>query len=259
MGFRYLGKPKRFAEPLGMASGSQTLDQYLQALGFSNYGYYDYRYSRAFQESTPATASGVDDPVGYWQDLSPYGNHAVQSGADSLKPTLAADGLSFDGGDYLTTDALAAIASGDDQPVTVIAKLKWDDLTGVTVWFGFGNSGTNTPYFWGYNNSGTTYSIYRQDDTSTNDSIATQTGINTTAYQIAELSFSGTQGTAYLNGVAGTPASMDVGTITLDRATIGASGRVAYANHIQATIQAVLVLPRVITDAERSHINNFLA
>jgi len=81
-------------------------------------------------QSNGGAASGVGDPVGYWQDKSGQDNHVEQFIA-SLKPTLRADGVEFDGaGDNLVRGSVSGLST---QPLT------W--LVAVTILSGFNNNG----------------------------------------------------------------------------------------------------------------------
>lgn len=70
--------------------------------------------------STPVTATS--DPVGRLADKSGNGRHFLQAGAGTLKPTYAGtgNGITFDGGDYLTIGSLATTFTAQ----TVIAVFK---------------------------------------------------------------------------------------------------------------------------------------
>lgn len=104
MGFRYLGRPKVFAEPLGMASAGQSLAGYIAGLPNDLIVWRDWS-SAVYQDSGATTPATGTDPVGYWEDRSGNGYHATRD-SDTTRPTLTTvngkRALDFDGSnDYL--------------------------------------------------------------------------------------------------------------------------------------------------------------
>lgn len=128
----------------------------------------------------------------------------------------------FDGSnDYLliTNSTL----SGSDKPFTILAAFK-SGLVGTSdcTIMGMGNSSDSDTYqiFKPNATGGGGYVFARRDDGGTTKTISGGSGDGNT--RIASLVFTGTTGTAYIDGVSVATGDLDVGTTSINRIAIGA-------------------------------------
>lgn len=243
-----------------LSTSHKQISNIIQSAGAG--GYYDYRYSQFFTDSAGTTPAGFTDNVGYWSDLSGFGNHATQAGASSVKPTLTTDGVSFDGGDWLGANGLASIASGDDVPFSVIAKMHFTSISGSNRWLSWSNSGAG-PLNYEHGFTGITgpnrHNSIRIDNVGGTSSVNNVTVLSLTNFETVTYIFSGTtislwvNGTQTLNSVA-----HNVGTITLNQVTIGARRRTAADLFFTGLIRSLVIVSGAISDDNRRKIEKLL-
>jgi hypothetical protein len=196
---------------------------------------------------------GIDrdaaDAVSSWQDSSGNNNHCTQA-TTAAKPTYRASqfgsmpGIHFDGGDFL--ESSVGMSTGSYTKVVRVSLDGFEQLGNIL------SSGSDpgaghalfmnnqaTPRLW---HGGTSFSI------SNTPMVAFQQHILVATYDAANLT-----GTLYLDGVqvgTGTAANHANPTYKL--------GAIAGGSFMRGTIGEVLIYDRVITEAERLAVENYL-
>lgn len=167
-------------------------------------------------------------------------------------------GGEFTTDDYATADGIASGFSGEDKPATVVMLFRADDAT-LNDLFSFGRSTQNTP-LWRLSVS-TTLRFQIQDNTATNKVRTTTETINVGQWHIFALTKTGTTIAGYLDGNAVTwdDADVDVGSVTVDQATIGALGRIGYSAYFEGGIGPVPVWDRALSAGEILRASNQIA
>ena len=218
-----------------------------------------------FQDSaktTPVTADG--DVVGAMADKGDNGNDATQ-GTTANKPIYKAtiqNGLSivrFAVNDYLEVDALAAIFTGIDKPMTIFAALKQTNNTGTQQVFGVARGASSNPLFVLDIATNVNYRLVRRDDAVTLKLLTA--GTPDTLAHLLYAEFSGTVGTLRIDSaVIGTPnTDFDLGTLTLDKATVGARNSLgALSNYLNGDIYELLVYDSVLSATNRQLVEVYL-
>lgn len=201
--------------------------------------------------------------VSAWTDQTTAGNSASQA-TGSAQPLFEAAGfngkasIKFNGtSQFVSANGVAASLSGSSAPyflgvagqyVTVTAS----DAISAT------SSSTDSP-FTAFGSDGTSYRTRRRDDSVTAVVISATTA-NTSAHVFSNL-FSGTTNSLWVDNTAraGDPTAMSLGTMTVNRFSIGclnlSSGAAAFANFRFAE---VVVVARSISTTERTLLQTYL-
>lgn len=195
--------------------------------------------------------------VTQWNDQSGNGNHAL--GGAGHYPTLGAGGIVFNGSSqYLTIDSLASIFSGADKPFTLIL-VKEETTTAFTDRpFSTGNSGTNVPTFSiYYDNPPDNYVFNLRDNTNTVADHAF--GTVTTNRTLLTIVMSGTTVSIWEdNTPVLTDAAANVGTVSVNRVSIGVLRRSDLGGYFHGNIQAVLVYSVALSATDRAALDTWL-
>lgn len=173
----------------------------------------------------------------------------TQAGADSVKPSWTDGGfgsndrpyLQFDGNDYLSNNALAAALMGTDNYRLFCFAAKFDATTAGSQLFSLGRSSSANPRHHCDIGGSTDWRLLVRDNAGTLKSTAG--GTADTSAHIFSYEFTGTVGNVYVDGalVAG-PTDMDVDSLTLDRATMGAlDSNGAVSAYLTGRIAACLI------------------
>lgn len=206
------------------------------------------------------------DAISTWPDSSGLGNDATNAGG--IRPVYKTSILNGKpavlftraSSQYLIANGIAAAASGSDLPVTAVMVIQPVTLsTGVThVFAGWGTSALANPRFWFYSNNGQ-YNVIRRDDAATQ--LTGSVAGETTSPQVLTYRFSGTACQIYRDGTALASAmALDVGTITLDRFTIGANLQAAVAaNFYDGYVMDMVIYAADLSTGDRSAVERGLA
>jgi hypothetical protein len=207
------------------------------------------------------------DAVGRWHDLSTAGLHATQ-GTSALRPSFTTSSsfkpgraaLSFDGtNDQLLVDALATLLTGDDTPFSVLAVIVPTSVSGNRTVLGLGNASEGNTFV-SLDNATTTQRFVRRDSAATAAESTITAGAAANVIQLASAVFYGTTVDVVLNGLTGNiGAALNVPSLTLTQASIGASPRNTSSNFWSGDIFEVIVFSRAITLRERKTIERTLA
>lgn len=166
--------------------------------------------------------------VAYLKDFAPNARHMTQ-GTAGAKPTYVSTGfgtaslpyLDFGGDDYLSNNSLASDIMGTDVVRTCIIAGKFDATTAGSQLFALGQNGSANPRHHCDIGGSTDWRLLVRDNAGLLKSTAGGTA-DTNAH-IFTYDLNAILGNIYIDGtlVAG-PTDMDVDSVTLDRATIGA-------------------------------------
>ena len=194
--------------------------------------------------------------VSEWKDKSGNNNHATQL-TGSNQPTSGThtingiNGIYFDGvNHYISANAIATLLTGSDVPFSMFVVFEPTDETpgSSEVLIGIGSSTSNTPLIDLNQVTDGTTSLLRRDNTASS-SVITQTAVS--GPKIHVQAFSGTTVSVWVNGVLeNNEEAMDVGTLSLDRFTIGALLRASVSNQYNGVIGQVLIYNRRLSDEE---------
>ena len=168
--------------------------------------------------------------------------------------------MHYDGtADYLSANALAASFSGSDLPMTIFTVHRSFDNSANKMIFSLGRNSSNTPLHLLRANSAAVKNAFRRDDASS--SVNTNFGSSTTALEIFSNVFTGTDITLYVNGTLSGAANqaMNVGTITLDRASLMARDTGgAVSEYTGGYLAEVVIYNRALTTGERESVEDYL-
>jgi hypothetical protein len=231
-----------------------------------------------FQEFEPTDISGClswhradrgvthsADLVSQVDDLSGNNNHATQS-SGANKPTLVRNvvnglpALSFDGSaSYLSFNTLAASLTGSDVAFSVVAVVKnFPVNVNSNTLFSVGRSSSGNPFHIMETDGGTTFTYSRRrDDAASLVSLSTVS--NDTSVNVISTVFTGTTASAWKNGTnqfSGT--AQNVGTMTVDQATIGALNRTSVSNYWTGYICELVIYNSALTDGARMAVEYYL-
>ena len=213
-------------------------------------------------DGTLAAFCGAGDGFVYrWWDQSGSARHAVAA-ADTNEPKIVDSGvivteegkpaIEFNGSDnFLSADTLATVFTGEDKPVSVFFVLKIAIAEGRDV-FGFYSSTSSTPIFrpfsMGSGGSANRFQVFNRDAASVSVNHIFGT-IGTQLQHIASIS-NGTSQSLYQNAVAAASSlNIDVGDITVDLCTIGATSQSGTeARFFSGTISELIVYADAKTD-----------
>ncbi len=214
--------------------------------------------------TTPVTSSG--DPIGTITGLV----NAVATGNDTTRPTYAPTGINghpaiqFAGASSqkLTVNALAASLAGADSPYTMVAVAQVTTPGTNQNVFSAGRSSSATPFVNARGVSGSRWDSSRRDDASASISVTPNSPLIPTATGVVlAVRFFGTTVELWVNGarIVG-PSAMDLGTLTLDRVTLGALGTNAYSQFMTGFLGRFVLFGRALTYSELAGVvNNFRA
>jgi hypothetical protein len=157
---------------------------------------------------------------------------AAATGIATARPLYIASSIGgfpaarFDGvNDMLKSVGAAVIAAltGTDTPNTVLAVLKKNGNTGNQILWGASKASSAVAFHSMRDTGATGLAFLRRDDASTLVQPAQGLTINDTNPHVITFVFTGTAGTGYKDGTAGTAGiALNVGVTTLDQFTIGA-------------------------------------
>lgn len=216
-----------------------------------------------FANADGTGAVAVGDAAGYQTDTSGSGINGTQSTAGA-KPSLqqTVGGLyylAYDGvADYLEANGLAAIATGDDTPFTIVSAT---DFTrggfNEGIW-GFGSS--TTPALWeGFATSESTYRpLNATDDAGGTYSLASTETVEGVCVRTE--TYTGTNVVYRKNGteLINTPAAL--GVKTLDRFIWGGTPRGGTPQRFtNQKFYGAVAIDRVLTAEETTALENYLA
>lgn len=209
--------------------------------------------------------------VSQWSDISGNNNHATQGTAANQPTYVAATSgvngnayLSFDGtNDYLSANGLATTLTGNDTPFTIFMVTAATDTLGNYTPFSAGNTASNNNYllFFDASVSASTSQLWaeRQDSVPTTQSANSGGTTFGTSTKVLSYVFSGTTVSAWLNGtLAINGAALNVGSLTLDRATIGGWGRIAVSAFYKGKICEILIYNSALGSTDRQSIEGYL-
>lgn len=222
-------------------------------------------YTVAFPAGTYTNDNVYQGVLSTLTDSSGNGFNASTSSAGvcPIYESLAFGGqpsMKFDGvDDFMSANGAASFASGADTPMTVIvAGQKY--TTGVTGHgLTFGNSANaNSQHLpWRYNGADT-YQVARDDNAGT---AVTVSGAAANVNQHALIwVFTGTRQSFYEDNrqQTGNAYSLDVGTVTFDRLTLGALGRTTTTSFCKVRIAEVIIFDTAISDLVRNYAQAYL-
>jgi hypothetical protein len=189
---------------------------------------------------------GVDGYVATWYDQSGNGNDAVQNTATSQPKivengVLVADGIKFDGGQYLSNTALGSSFAGTAVPFSAFSTLKSNILTSNWVPFAFGSTTNTNPIYeplvsasgsWGY--------FVRDDSGGIKDDLTLTTGsLNA---EVLSCTSTGSLLDFFQNGTAfATNEDISLGSLTTNVFAIGALVRSTVLNFLDGTISEIII------------------
>lgn len=193
------------------------------------------------------------------------GTQLIQATAGN-KPTYRATGpggaaypaWQFDGGDFLTADALAATFSGSDKPFTLIACVAQTSTVGTqTVWSCGSSSAASPRQDCGYTGSGPAR-FSRQDDAAANTTSNAAGGGGTTLKVLSWL-LSGTVGYIWRNYTPDLEMAADVGAMTVDQFTFGCLRRTINAQFFSGYIAepGIMICSGIVSNAELFRLVNY--
>jgi hypothetical protein len=214
-------------------------------------------------DASAITALANDDPCGTWSDRSGLGNHVSQAVVASLKPTYKTNqqnslpALSFDNGDWLSNDAIAAYFTGVNKPCTTAAVFKRSDAEDdYAVVCG---GATATPILFNLAlASSNEINLFRRADDST--LVNPAAGTTSTNPRIAEIRYGAATADAWLNGTKiHNGVACAVGDTTLVKFTIGAwrFDVAAIGNYYNGLIMEILMYRSAVLDADLSAIRAY--
>jgi len=206
-----------------------------------------------------------NDPVTTWFDCSGLGNHVTQAGAASLKPTYKTNqqnglpALSFDGGDYLINNAIAAYFTGEDKPISIVACLKQTDQVGTDNVVSCGGA-DSMPLKIPLRYATTNFTPIIREDGGANQvssAIAHGAGIN---MHIQSVVCSGTTLSSWTNAVnKQNEVAHNVGTITLNKFAVGTLlYGTSTSNSFDGILAELLVYKSALLNADRTRIQTYL-
>lgn len=219
----------------------------------------------ALEQSGGSISSDGGD-CGWWGDQSGNGNHATQATA-AQKPHWIADQvnglplLKFDGvDDLLIVDSMATHLSGDDGPAfTLFMVAQKVSNNTYDILYGGSRSDSIRALRHLRTDDDDTYH-WRHRDNLNNSADATG-GSSDTDGHLLTFTFTGTAASLYRDGVAiFEDQASDVGNVTINQATIGASQErdtSAEANYADVYVGEIVFVSRVVTNAERGQMETY--
>lgn len=210
------------------------------------------------------------DPVITWEDSTANNHDATAPGAGS-RPTYIASAINsqpavrFQTDDVLNANSLAAVFTGTDKPISIAVALKQEDIANTQRILNFGNNAdtaANKHMFLDISAaSPATHRFRKRDDAAA--AISASFGNSTTNPTVLILVCNGTQANLYRQGSrVGNPVAQDVGDITLNLCSIGASSANAtpdYASFFDGFLGRLAVWSRALTLSEIVQVNSTFA
>ncbi len=151
------------------------------------------------------------------------GNQSAYSASDANfagHPSLTFDGV--DNFMQASAGTICSGVSGTDTPITVLMAVKNTGVTGTRAYMEWDAAGAVSPRFAVPYRNAATPRLFRTDNAASNVDAVLAGAVLTTAPSIYTLSFSGTTGQMFVNGVAlAAAAACNVGVCTFDLFTLG--------------------------------------
>lgn len=199
--------------------------------------------------------AGVTDRVSQWNDLT--GKFNFTQATASKRPALSGGTVSFDGADDLMqADAMAAILSGADVPISFIVVAKPNVVTGDQDVLDFTKVGAGNPTV-ELQITGSKYKWVHADDASAGANVVEVSGTANTSKHVQVWVYTGTAISLFIDGVVNATlnaAADDIGQQTFTsagHATLGARFPSNTASQWwPGTIDAVLAVNRALTARE---------
>jgi hypothetical protein len=197
-----------------------------------------------------------------WPDLSSEGNDGVQAnpalqgdyeflGWDGTQPCVLLNGETS--GEHLTFDAgtLPASLSGNDTPytITLVCQITTNP-TSDRMLLSAGNSGTFTPFLDLRVSSTDRYSFLQRDDAAVISTASEAVSSFDTGRHQFTLHFDGTTRTLYKDGVSIATNATALGTITLNRFTLGRLRRTVSEEGVDFRTPGMTIYSRALTAPE---------
>lgn len=196
------------------------------------------------------------DSIATLTDRTANGNNFVQA-TGAAKPTYrtsifgsgAKPAIEFATDDFMTCDGMASLFSGSDMPFSFYLLYKHTNTTGTQRFFSLGKASTATPFTYFQTNQAS-----RTDDAALNATrsfAAVHLGP-----RIIVVSFTGTAITIRADGGSSSGA-LDVGTMTVDRLTLGCLRRNTNANFMNAYLAEFAMWNVALTTDEMQALENY--
>jgi hypothetical protein len=217
-----------------------------------------------FQSSAGTTAVAVDtDPVGYWAsqfaDTTLPAALQATAGSRPLYKTNIQNGLPmllFDASnDFLALDALASLFTGEDKPFTFLAATKAVSTAGTQRILSFGKAAGDTPFT--SVDTAAHYGVQRRDDANVS-AVQSAGGVQDTACHILSVRFDGTTVTVRVDGVQVASGALNVGTMTLDKVSLGALIRSSGQDYLNGYLGEALLYKAAVNLGDLRGLENFL-
>lgn len=244
----------------------------------------DYKDVSTLKQSVVGTtdATAVNDPVGYWADKSATGAHMVAaSDSAGVRPTLAADGVVFTTSQrlqHIFANAAASLnlwthAQATGATVIILGKFT-AAATAQGSLFAEGSTGSSTPTMaFGRSGSGNAMNLFLRNDANNilvpsaaqitgNSQISFDGNLACLIYELDALSATASAGRAKGrddNTQGAGFAFTRSGTLTTDRIALNSFARSTAAVQNGGTYQLVMVIPRLLTTAEKNEIVAYAA
>lgn len=193
------------------------------------------------------------------------GSNDLTQNTPALQPAYISEGINnkspacnFNGtSHYMSADGLSSVFTGEDKPFTSIVVSSPDTTTGTQTAWSLGSSSDFNPFHAQDMTSGS-WRIVKKDDAATILSTAVVTAAASDF--VSTIRCDGTE-IQSLNGISGRGVtvpniSLDVGTLTLDRFTVGALGRPSYINFMDGKISDIIMCSSALSDASVNIIMN---
>jgi hypothetical protein len=200
-----------------------------------------------------------------WSDLS--GNSYTLTAATGLGPTWetaeinSLPAMKFNGSSqYMSNNTAAANFSGADLPRTFFLAIKTVTESGTDAHIAAGSSTGANPLFEVDTNAGKPRLVVR-DDGGTTAAPQGSVGLGTVAWKILTVETSGTSCTMWINGSSQTvsPTAADVGTITINRFTVGARfSNGTINNYSDSLIAEIIIYNSALGSTDRGNVETWL-
>lgn len=231
----------------------RSSDSTEQDIGFDGSGEFD---SAAFS----SFVSGGTGYVRTLYDQSGNGHNSTQAATGSqpqivLNAINGKAALSFDGGDYLLANSLAASQNGDDLPLTIIDIIRPAAVVSNMTSWGFGLATNANPIMQG--GSSSLFRMYRRSDITIQ---LDEGSVSANTTYVHSCRFTGTQGNQYVNGSPlSALQSMNTSTLPVDQFAIGALVRNTISNYWNGYLADLIVLSTAIPATDHNTIGNNMA
>jgi len=219
-----------------------------------------------YDTSNEANLSLVGSAITKFLDISGNNNSTDDQGTAAARPTYTTNqinGLScavFDGGDYIaSTSVIPALMNGSDKAVTVFCVSEQTTAGTFGYQYIWGRSSSINPLCGLRYENTTVYKVLKRDDAATLKEPTGGTPVSG-APNISSMVINGTTVDLYINNTLRiTAGDIDVGTLTIDNFTIGASYRNAVASlWLNGKIGEMLIYNRALTSTEVTLVTRYL-